>query len=72
MRNKRITNIDKTEPLIIGNPYENLKEIVNGTIEEVEEALRKFNVPVRDENGDFRSTYDVLQDLSDKWKIYTK
>ena len=32
------------------------------------EAFAKIGVAFRDENGDFRNTYDVLKDMSEKYQ----
>ena len=32
------------------------------------EAFAKIGIALRDENGDYRNTYDVLKDMSEKYK----
>ena len=32
------------------------------------EAFAKVGIALRDKNGDFRNTYDVLKDMSEKYK----
>lgn len=32
------------------------------------EAFSKIGIALRDENGDFRNTYDVLKDMSEKYE----
>lgn len=32
------------------------------------EAFAKIGISLRDENGDFRNTYDVLKDMSEKYE----
>ena len=32
------------------------------------EAFAKVGIALRDENGDFRNTYDVLKDMSEKYE----
>ena len=32
------------------------------------ESFAKIGVALRDENGDFRNTYDVLKDMSEKYE----
>ena len=32
------------------------------------EALAKIGIALRDENGDYRNTYDVLKDMSEKYE----
>ena len=32
------------------------------------EAFAKVGIALRDENGDFRNTYDVLKDISEKYE----
>ena len=37
------------------------------------EAFAKIGVAFRDENGDFRNTYDVLKDMNEKYQqLYGK
>lgn len=35
---------------------------------ELEETLRKYDIALKDENGDYRSTIEILKDVSDKYK----
>lgn len=35
---------------------------------EIIEAFAKIGIALRDENGDFRNTYDVLKDMSEKYE----
>lgn len=35
---------------------------------ELEETLRKYGIALKDENGDYRSTIEILKDVSDKYK----
>lgn len=35
---------------------------------ELIEAFAKVGIALRDENGDFRNTYDVLKDMSEKYE----
>ncbi len=32
------------------------------------DAFAKIGIALRDENGDYRNTYDVLKDMSEKYK----
>lgn len=32
------------------------------------EAFAKIGIALRDENGDYRNTYDVLKDMSEKYE----
>lgn len=32
------------------------------------EAFKKIGIPLRDENGDYRNTYEVLKDMSEKYE----
>ena len=35
------------------------------------EALAKIGIALRDENGDYRNTHDVLKDISEKYEQLT-
>lgn len=37
-----------------------------------EDALKKYDVAVKDSNGELRSTYDILSDLAPKWEKMSK
>lgn len=37
-----------------------------------EDALAKYDVSIKDSNGELRSTYDILSDLSPKWEQMSK
>ena len=37
-----------------------------------EDELAKYDVAVKDSNGELRSTYDILSDLSPKWEQMSK
>lgn len=37
-----------------------------------EEALKKYGIATKDANGDLKSTYEVLEQLADKWKNMSK
>ena len=37
-----------------------------------EDELAKYDVAVKDSNGELRSTYEILSDLSPKWEQMSK
>lgn len=36
---------------------------------ELKEILDKLGIAMKDENGNFRSTQDILKDIADQWQI---
>lgn len=54
--------------VIIDYMKEVIKQLANSTTEQIIEAFTKIGFSLRDENGDFRNTYDVLKDMSEKYE----
>ena len=40
---------------------------MNEYIGKVKDVLTKYNVALRDSNGEYRDTYDIMQDIAAVW-----
>ena len=52
----------------MGYMKEVIKQLANSTAESIIEVFTKIGISLKDENGDFRKTYDVLKDMSEKYE----
>lgn len=47
-------------------------EAIDGLVPKLQEAFQEYaNISIEDENGELRSTYDILQDLAQVWPTLT-
>ena len=44
---------------------------MNEYIGKVKDVLTKYNVALRDSNGEYRDTYDIMQDIAAVWDTIT-